>query len=215
MKHIEEIQIAGTALLLCGAMFAVSAVAPKGESISKAVTNFTEAPETAAEAQAQAEAAAEDAGFTIYTQESNYDYDNYDDSGYDSSYDDTSYDDTSYDDTSSGEIQQDDPNPDTGDSGSIDGDASSDADTGNQDSSDVPDDSGITEDDPTQIFIHQMTAVMMTPVIPVTILTVTIIMIIMIHQLPMTLAIRAGNRRKTVWNSRNLRTGSFPHSVKK
>ena len=151
MKHIEEIQIAGTALLLCGAMFAVSAVAPKGESISKAVTNFTEAPETAAEAQAQAEAAAEDAGFTIYTQESNYDYDNYDDSGYDSSYDDTSYDDTSYDDTSSGEIQQDDPNPDTGDSGSIDGDASSDADTGNQDSSDVPDDSGITEDDPTQI----------------------------------------------------------------
>ena len=133
MKHIEEIQIAGTALLLCGAMFAVSAVAPKGESISKAVTNFTEAPETAAEAQAQAEAAAEDAGFTIYTQESNYDYDNYDDSGYDSSYDDTSYDDTSYDDTSSGEIQQDDPNP------------------GNQDSSDVPDDSGITEDDPTQI----------------------------------------------------------------
>ena len=41
MKHIEEIQIAGTALLLCGAMFAVSAVAPKGESISKAVTNFT------------------------------------------------------------------------------------------------------------------------------------------------------------------------------
>ena len=78
MKHIEEIQIAGTALLLCGAMFAVSAVAPKGESISKAVTNFTEAPETAAEAQAQAEAAAEDAGFTIYTQESNYDYDNYD-----------------------------------------------------------------------------------------------------------------------------------------
>lgn len=31
MKHIEEIQIAGTALLLCGAMFAVSAVAPKGK----------------------------------------------------------------------------------------------------------------------------------------------------------------------------------------
>ena len=53
MKHIEEIQIAGTALLLCGAMFAVSAVAPNGESISKAVTNFTEAPETAAEAQAR------------------------------------------------------------------------------------------------------------------------------------------------------------------
>lgn len=74
MKHIDEIQIAGTALLLCGAMLAVSAVAPEGNTISKAVTNFIEAPETAAEAQAQAQAEAEDAGFTIYTQESNYDY---------------------------------------------------------------------------------------------------------------------------------------------
>ena len=51
-----KIQIAGTAILLCGAMFAVSAVAPTGNTVSKAVTNFTEAPETAAEAQAQAEA---------------------------------------------------------------------------------------------------------------------------------------------------------------
>lgn len=74
MKHIDEIQIAGTALLLCGAMFAVSAVAPEGNTIPKAVTNFIEAPETAAEAQAQAEAEAKDAGFPIYTQESNYDY---------------------------------------------------------------------------------------------------------------------------------------------
>ncbi len=74
MKHIDELQIAGTALLLCGAMFAVSAVAPEGNTISKAVTNFIEAPETAAEAQAQAEAEAKDAGFPIYTQESNYDY---------------------------------------------------------------------------------------------------------------------------------------------
>ena len=56
MRHIDEIQIAGTAILLCGAMFAVSAVAPTGNTVSKAVTNFTEAPETAAEAQAQAEA---------------------------------------------------------------------------------------------------------------------------------------------------------------
>ena len=54
MRHIDEIQIAGTAILLCGAMFAVSAVAPTGNTVSKAVTNFTEAPETAAEAQAQA-----------------------------------------------------------------------------------------------------------------------------------------------------------------
>ena len=30
MRHIDEIQIAGTAILLCGAMFAVSAVAPTG-----------------------------------------------------------------------------------------------------------------------------------------------------------------------------------------
>lgn len=59
MRHIDEIQIAGTAILLCGAMFAVSAVAPTGNTVSKAVTNFTEAPETAAEAQAQAEAQAE------------------------------------------------------------------------------------------------------------------------------------------------------------
>ena len=85
MRHIDEIQIAGTAILLCGAMFAVSAVAPTGNTVSKAVTNFTEAPETAAEAQAQAEAQAEEDGFTIYTQESNYDSD------YDNSYNDTSY----------------------------------------------------------------------------------------------------------------------------
>lgn len=65
MRHIDEIQIAGTAILLCGAMFAVSAVAPTGNTVSKAVTNFTEAPETAAEAQAQAEAQAEEDGFTI------------------------------------------------------------------------------------------------------------------------------------------------------
>ena len=89
MRHVDEIQIAGTAILLCGAMFAVSAVAPTGNTVSKAVTNFTEAPETAAEAQAQAEAQAEEDGFTIYTQESNYDYDSdYDsDSGSDYDYD--------------------------------------------------------------------------------------------------------------------------------
>ena len=42
MRHIDEIQIAGTAILLCGAMFAVSAVAPTGNTVSKAVTNFTD-----------------------------------------------------------------------------------------------------------------------------------------------------------------------------
>ena len=52
MRHIDEIQIAGTAILHCGAMFAVSAVAPNVNTESKAVTNLTEAPETDAEAQA-------------------------------------------------------------------------------------------------------------------------------------------------------------------
>ena len=94
MRHIDEIQIAGTAVLLCGAMFAISAVAPTGNTVSKAVTNFIEAPETAAEAQAQAEEQAEENGFPIYTQESNYD-DNSDDG---SSYDDSSYNDNTYDD---------------------------------------------------------------------------------------------------------------------
>ena len=117
MRHIDEIQIAGTAILLCGAMFAVSAVAPTGNTVSKAVTNFTEAPETAAEAQAQAEAQAEEDGFTIYTQESNYDSD------YDNSYNDTSYDDSSYntDTTQDGSLDdtgQENDNTDTGDGSS-------------------------------------------------------------------------------------------------
>ena len=45
MRHIDEIQIAGTAILLCGAMFAVSAVAPTGKYSVKSCYNFTEAPE--------------------------------------------------------------------------------------------------------------------------------------------------------------------------
>ena len=120
MKHIDEIQIAGTAILLCGAMFAVSAVAPTGNTVSKAVTNFTEAPETAAEAQAQAEAQAEEDGFTIYTLESNYDYDN--------SYDDSSYNDTTYD------TSQD--NSDQGYADTDNGDGSSDDGSGDQTQSD-------------------------------------------------------------------------------
>lgn len=112
MKHIDEFQIAGTALLLCSAMFAISVVAPEGNTISKAVTNFIEAPETAAEAQAQAQAQAEDAGFTIYTQESNYDpewegssvsSDSYEttDSAADIPTDDSSWEDTQPEDSSS------------------------------------------------------------------------------------------------------------------
>ena len=136
MRHIDEIQIAGTAILLCGAMFAVSAVAPTGNTVSKAVTNFTEAPETAAEDQEQAEAQAEEDGFTIYTQESNYDSD------YDNSYNDTSYDDSSYntDTTQDGSLDdtgQENDNADTGDGSSDDGssDQTSSDDTGD-DSSD-------------------------------------------------------------------------------
>lgn len=72
MKFIDEIQIAGTALLLCGAMMVVSVV-PKDKSIVTSQTPFKEAPRTAAEAQAQAEQEASEAGFTIYTQENNYD----------------------------------------------------------------------------------------------------------------------------------------------
>ena len=116
MRHIDEIQIAGTAILLCGAMFAVSAVAPTGNTVSKAVTNFTEAPETAAEAQAQAEAQAEEDGFTIYTQESNYD-----DSDYDNSYNDTSYNTDTTQDGSLDDTGQENDNTDTEDGSSDDG----------------------------------------------------------------------------------------------
>ena len=147
MRHIDEIQIAGTAILLCGAMFAVSAVAPTGNTVSKAVTNFTEAPETAAEAQAQAEAQAEEDGFTIYTQESNYD-------DYDNSYNDTSYDDSSYNDTTQDDSQDDagqvNDNTETEDGASNDGsnDQTSSDETGDDSSDqiDYPGDDGSGDD---------------------------------------------------------------------
>lgn len=68
MRHIDELQIAGTAVLLCVAMFGVSAVAPKDSKVSKGVTTFTEAPETAAEAEAQAQAEAEEMAFLFISQ---------------------------------------------------------------------------------------------------------------------------------------------------
>ena len=155
MKHIDEIQIAGTAILLCGAMFAISVVAPTGNTVSKAVTNFTEAPETAAEAQAQAEAQAEEDGFTIYTQDSNYDYDSNDDGGYDDSYyDDSSNDDQQdnsdqgYDDTDNDDGTLDDgiddqtPSDDTGDDSSDQIDSSGDGSDGSLDNSDIWEDNG-------------------------------------------------------------------------
>lgn len=69
MKHKDEFQIAGTALLLCGVMLAISVVTPKGNSTSTASTIFKEAPETAAEAEKIAEEAAREAGFPIYIEE--------------------------------------------------------------------------------------------------------------------------------------------------
>lgn len=154
MKHIDEIQIAGTAILLCGAMFAISAVAPTGNTVSKAVTNFTEAPETAAEAQAQAE---ED-GFTIYTQDSNYDSNDdgdYDDSYYDDSSNNDQQDnpDQGYDDTDNGDGTSDDgsddqtPSDDTGADSSdqidySDDDSSGNGSDGSLDNSDILEDNG-------------------------------------------------------------------------
>lgn len=69
MKYKDEFQIAGTALLLCGVMLAISIVTPKGNSTSTASTIFKEAPETAAEAEKIAEEAAREAGFPIYIEE--------------------------------------------------------------------------------------------------------------------------------------------------
>lgn len=73
MKYTDELHIAGTAALLCAAMLAISVVVPQEIRIPTANTTLEEAPETAAEAEAQAE----EAGFPIYTQESNYDYNDY------------------------------------------------------------------------------------------------------------------------------------------
>lgn len=60
----------------------ITAVIPKDTTVAKARKTFKEAPETAADAEAQAQSEAEDAGFTVYTEDSNYDYEDnsYDDS---------------------------------------------------------------------------------------------------------------------------------------
>ena len=64
MKYRDEIHIAMMALVFSCAMFAIYAVVPKDAVVAaKARATVTEAPETAAEAEA------------IYTQNSNYDYD--------------------------------------------------------------------------------------------------------------------------------------------
>ena len=69
MRHIDEIQIAGTAILLCGAMFAVSAVAPTGNTVSKAVTNLRKLRKLPLRLRHRQKLKAEEDGFTIYTQE--------------------------------------------------------------------------------------------------------------------------------------------------
>lgn len=90
MKYRDEIHIAMMALVFSCAMFAIYAVVPKDAIVAaKARSTVTEAPETAAEAEAIRSSQEEDAGFPIYTQDSNYDYD---DSSDDSDNSDQSYD---------------------------------------------------------------------------------------------------------------------------
>ena len=90
MKYRDEIHIAMMALVFSCAMFAIYAVVPKDAIVAaKARATVTKAPETAAEAEAIRSSQEEDAGFPIYTQDSNYDYDDYDDSSDDSDNSDT------------------------------------------------------------------------------------------------------------------------------
>lgn len=77
MKYRDEIHIAmmAASIFSC-AMFAIYAVVPKDAvTAAKARATVTEAPETAAEAEAIRSSQEEDAGFPIYTQDNNYDYD--------------------------------------------------------------------------------------------------------------------------------------------
>ena len=74
MRYKDELRIAGVTALFCCAMLMITAVVPKDTTVAKARKTFKEAPETAADAEAQAQSEAEDAGFTVYTEDSNYDY---------------------------------------------------------------------------------------------------------------------------------------------
>lgn len=73
MRYKDELRIAGVTALFCCAMLMITAVVPKDTTVAKARKTFKEAPETAADAEAQAQSEAEDAGFTVYTEDSNYD----------------------------------------------------------------------------------------------------------------------------------------------
>ena len=91
MRYKDEFHIASTAVLLSMAMFGISVVVPKESRVPTAKTTLTEAPETAAEAEA-----AQQEEFPIYSQDSNYDrflrLAARNDSSYDSSQVDGSYD---------------------------------------------------------------------------------------------------------------------------
>ena len=53
MKYRDEFHIASTAILLSVAMVGISVVVPKESRVPTAKTTLTEAPETAAEAEAE------------------------------------------------------------------------------------------------------------------------------------------------------------------
>ena len=72
MRYKDELRIAGVTALFCCAMLMITAVVPKDTTVAKARKTFKEAPETAADAEAQAQSEAEDAGFTVYTEAVSY-----------------------------------------------------------------------------------------------------------------------------------------------
>ena len=125
MKYRDEFHIASTAILLSVAMVGISVVVPKESRVPTAKTTLTEAPETAAEAEA-----AQQEEFPIYSQDSNYD-ETYDYSQEDSSYD-NSYDSSDGDSSGSDQITY--PTEDSGDSSG-------------SDTSDIPDYTEDTSDD--------------------------------------------------------------------
>ena len=69
MKYRDEFHIASTAILLSVAMVGISVVVPKESRVPTAKTTLTEAPETAAEAEA-----AQQKEFPIYSQDTLMDH---------------------------------------------------------------------------------------------------------------------------------------------
>ena len=108
MRYWDEVHIALMALIFSCTMFAVYAVVPKDAAVAaKAKATVKEAPEAAAEAEALRSSQDTDAGFNIYTEESNYNYDDTSDSTDDTAASDqTTYDPRTYssDDTTSSDV---------------------------------------------------------------------------------------------------------------